>query len=506
MKRLLSVAAAATASALVLTGCGGSGGSGGAGSADTLRLGVVVNPTTWNPANADGGANTLFYQALYDSLLRLTPAGDVASGLAKSWSYNADRTVLTLKLREGAKLGDGTAVDSSLVEPNLTSVKSGSGGFAASLASLKSVTATDKTTVELHLSAPDPALLYNLGLGASYILPPSSLKGDGMTTKPAPTGPYSLDAAQTTAGTKYTFTKNTQYWDAASYPYKKLTYTVLPDDTARLNAVKSQQVDVIGGKTTMIDAAKSAGLDVKSAPLDMQGLVIADRAGKTVPALADVRVRQAINYAIDGAGILKSIDKGFGTHTTQIFNPKGEAYDPALNSRYPFDPNKAKQLLAEAGYKNGFTLPMASISPYWGAFEPVFKEQLGAVGIKVKFTTVQPADIISSFAKYPVFMVTWQTAKESYVDVLQMISKTSLINPQKTEDPKVESLVKMMQTGSDQERAAAGRKLSAYLVDQAWFDPWATVNNSVTIGDNSVKFDLQTGNVVPSLRFFTPAS
>ncbi|MFI6339827.1 ABC transporter substrate-binding protein [Streptomyces sp. NPDC050535] len=503
MKRSLPVAAAAAASVLVLAGCGGSSGS---GAADTLRLGVVLNPTTWDPANSDGGGNTLFFQALYDTLLRLTPAGDPAPGLAESWSYNADRTVLTLKLRQGAKLGDGTPFDSSMVEPNLTAIKDGSGGFAASLASLKSVKATDATTVELHLDAPDPGLLYNLGLGASYILPPAALKGDGLTTKPAPTGPYSLDAAGTIPGSKYTFTKNDKYWDSGSYPYKKLTYTVLTDDTARLNAVQSHQVDAVTGKTTMIEAAKSAGLNVESAPLDWQGLVIADRAGKMVPALADARVRRAINYAIDAAGIVKSIDKGSGTRSTQIFNPSGEAYDTALNSRYPYDPKKAKQLLAEAGYKDGFTLPMASFSSLWGAWEPVFKEQLGAVGIKVKFHTTQPSDIIKSFSEYPVFMVTWQTAKESYVDILQMLSKTSLINPQKTTDPKVESLVEKMQTGTDQERAAAGKQLSAYLVDQAWFNPWASLNNAVMIGGKSVKFDLQTGNLVPALRFITPAS
>ncbi|MFJ3777240.1 ABC transporter substrate-binding protein [Streptomyces sp. NPDC090075] len=504
-KRILPVAALATASVLVLAGCGGSA-SGGSGTADSLRLGVAANPTTWNPANSDGGVNTLFFQALYDSLLRLTPAGEVAPGLAKSWSYDANQTVLTLKLRQGAKLGDGTAFDSSLVAPSLLATKNGSGGFAASLASLKSVTAPDASTVELHLSTPDPALLYNLGLGASYILPPAALKGSGLTTKPAPTGPYSLDTAQTVAGSKYTFTKNAQYWDAASYPYKTLTLTVMADDTARLNAVQSKQVDAINGKITMIDAAKSAGLTTKSAPLDMQGLVIGDRAGKLVPALKDVRVRQAINYAIDGKGILKSIDKGYGTATSQIFNPNGEAYDPALNSRYPYNPQKAKQLLAAAGYKNGFTLPMASISAAWGSFEPVFKEQLDAVGIKVKFTTVQAADIIKAFSDYPVFMVTWQTAKESYVDVLQMLSRTSLINPQKTSDPKSEALIEKMRTGSEQERATAGKQLSAYLVDQAWFDPWATVNSSVVIANKSVEFDLQTGNVVPSLRFFTPAS
>ena len=218
---------------------------------------------------------------------------------------------------------------------------------------------------------------------------------------------------------------------------------------------------------------KASGWEVVTNRLDYQGLLLLDRAGSMNPALGDVKVRQAINYAFDREGMLQAVNNGFGTVTEQIFPKSSPAYDPALDTYYSYDPAKAKSLLAEAGYPNGFELEMPSTTLVGTTVFDLIAQQLGDVGITVKYTDVGNDFINAILApKYPATWMQlqedpneWQVAKFS-------ISPDGVFNPFHYTDATVDGYLTTIQNGTDAERGAAAKELNAYIVEQAWFAPW----------------------------------
>src|SRR5690606_4380646 len=129
-----------------------------------------------------------------------------------------------------------------------------------------------------------------------------------------------------------------------------------------MNAMKSGEVDTGIIEPKQIPEAENSGLNVTTFQVNWYGLSIFDRDGAMVPALADPRVGQAINYAIDEEAILGAVELGYGERTDQTFNTQSEAYSADYDDRYPFDPAQARELLKDAGYEDGFGVPMPSSS------------------------------------------------------------------------------------------------------------------------------------------------
>src|SRR6202007_2710547 len=138
-------------------------------------------------------------------------------------------------------------------------------------------------------------------------------------------------------------------------PFDKIVFKPLTDPTAILNALRSGQINgALMTNAKNIAPAESAGLTVnKNTPGDVDGVYIWDRGGTMVKALGNVKVRQALNYAFDKNAIVKTAKQGYGEPTTQVYNKDTAAFDSSYDGKYSYDPAKAKQLLAEAGYPNG---------------------------------------------------------------------------------------------------------------------------------------------------------
>ena len=135
--------------------------------------------------------------------------------------------------------------------------------------------------------------------------------------------------------------------------------SVYLDPTSMLNALQAGEVDAANlANNEALEQVESAGYTISSWEQSWYGLFLFDRAGTMNPALEDVSVRQAINYAFDAEGMLQAAGSGYGTQTGQIFPERSVGFDSALDSRYDFDPEKARELLAEAGYEDGLTLEM----------------------------------------------------------------------------------------------------------------------------------------------------
>ncbi|WP_228515216.1 ABC transporter substrate-binding protein [Agreia pratensis] len=499
-KRLVAVAAVV---ALGLTGCSASTGDSG-DSSGTLTIGGIVQASTFAAAQSNWANESPYMQAVYDTILTADTKGEVQPGLATKWEYNEDKTVLTLTLRDDVKFTDGTALDAEAVAQNLVRFRDGAGPNASYLVDMTDAVATDATTVTITLKAANPALLTYLTQNAGLVEAPSAFESADIQTVPVGSGPYTLDTAATVIGTSYVFNKNPDYWKPENQHYDKIVMNVYTDPTALLNAVKGGQVNATNTVNNN-DIAQMEASGFTSNPLELNwaGLTLMDRNGTVDPALSNVKVRQAINYAFDKDAMLKTVENGFGTPTTQVFPERSAAYDKSLDSAYDYDPAKAKELLAEAGYADGVTIQMPS-SPLLGTSTfTLIQQQLADVGITVEYG--EPgnnfiADILTP--KYPVVYIPLQQGGDW--ELIQfLISPTATFNPYKTSDDTVNGYIATVQNGTEEEAAKAAKDLNKYLVDNAWFAPWYRTQ-STYMTDANTSVVMQPGNAVPYLWNITP--
>jgi peptide/nickel transport system substrate-binding protein len=447
-------------------------------------------------------------QAVYDTLMKADPDNKVLPSLATEWKYNADKTVLDLTLRSDVKFTDGTAFNADAAAKNLIRFRDGNSPNKSFLVNLKDATAVDATHVKLTLKQSDPGLLNYLTQNAGMQESPANFDKPDEKTKPVGSGPYIMDSGATVIGSSYAFTKNPNYWNKEDQHYDKLVLKVYNDPTAMLNAVKGKQIN--GAKLINNDfnaQIKATGYGLVEWETDWTGLLLLDRGGKINQPMKDVRVRQAINYAVDKQGMLKAYGKGYGTLTTQIFPPKSPAYDPALDSKYDYNPTKAKELLAQAGYPNGFELSMPSTSRAGTTLFPLIAQQLKNVGITAKFTDAGTNFIPDILA--PKYAATWLALQQDPTDwqiINFELSPTATFNPFKTTDPKVTELIsKYHDAKTEAEAAPFIKELNAYTVDQAWFAPWYRIKSNYATDPNTTVV-AQNGNAYPYLWNFKPKS
>nr|WP_274636794.1 ABC transporter substrate-binding protein [Microbacterium bovistercoris] len=494
------------AAAVALTGCAGSGGGGGnAAASSTLTMGALSNVTSFDPAQAHLGHLMPIYQAAYDTLILREPDGTLAPMLATKWEYNADNTELTVDLRDDVTFTDGAKFDAEAAKANLDHFKSANGPDANEAKSIKDVAVVDPDTIKISLTEADPAMVYYLSQAAGFMGSPKALGGEAIKTDPVGSGPYVLDKAASVNGSQFTFTKNPKYWNKDLQKYDKVVFKVLSDMTARLNAIVSGQVDatLLDPKTS--GQADKAGLTLTKYPVDWQGLLLFDREGKTVPALGNVKVRQAINYAFDRETMLKEAMGGQGEVTAQVFGRTTQAYIPELDNAYPYNPTKAKQLLAEAGYPDGFTMTVPMLTGT-ESFMAMAKQQLADVGITVKYASAPIASYVPDIiaGKFP---VAWFSIfqGEPWVAIRQMITKDAAYNPFHITSSELQADIDAVQTGGDQSGELA-KKVNQYVTDNAWFAPWYRVNQLYYTNSKKVKVVAQVQQAVPNLYNYSPAS
>lgn len=505
-RRMIPVAAFISAAALALAGCA-AGGDPGEGEASSLTLGVFTEPTSYDPAQSGEGHFIPYYQATYDTLILREPDGTLSPMLATEWEYDEDLTELTLTLRDDVTFTDGEPFDAEAVKANLEHFQSANGPQAATLASLSGVEAVDDDTVVLTLAAPDPAFLIYLSNAAGFMASPEGIASGKIASEPVGTGPYTLDTANTVSGTQYTYVRNPDYW-GDELPYDTVVFKYFADETARLNALKAGQVNA-AAVTTVQSATEAEGSGFTQIPdyaTDWQGLTFFDRDGALTPELADARVRQALNYAFDREAMLESLMQGKGAVTSQIFNTASLGYDEALDEAYPYDPERARELLAEAGYPDGFTLPMPNLSAFDPAVIATIVQQLADIGVTVELTEVAPNDFISQIlgGNFPATFMSFFEPSD-WVLISQFIAPTATWNPLQSEDPTVTDLINTIQYSTGDEQAQATRQLNEYIVEQAWFAPFWRADQLWYLADGTTA-QPQAEQAAPSLYNWAPAN
>ncbi|GAA1763607.1 ABC transporter substrate-binding protein [Agromyces humatus] len=504
---LARVAAVTAATALIFTGCAAgspSGSEGASSGGGTLNIGAVLDIASWDPSQAHVGHALQPYQAPYDTLILREPDGTLSPMLATEWAYDEDQTALTVDLRDDVTFSDGEVFDAEAVKTNLDTFKAANGRQAAQLTAVDSVDVVDEDTVQINLSAPDPSFTYYLSQAAGLMGSPASLGTDEIAAEPVGTGPYVMDPAGSVVGSQYTFTPREDYWNHDLQKFDKIVFKVLTDPTARLNAIVSKQVDVTLLEARQTEQADAAGLELLESQVDWTGLLLFDRDGELNPALADVTVRQAINHALDRETMLEQIQLGYGTVTNQVFGPESGAYVDELDETYPYDPEKAKDLLAEAGYADGFDLVIPSFVGL-ESISAAITQQLGDVGIRVQTETVPVANIVSDFAagKYPVgYFFLFQG--EPWVAINQLISTEALYNPFDSTSPELQELIDAVHFGGD-EAGELAKDVNRYVTENAWFAPLYRLDQIVYVNPATITAEPQIQQAVPSIYNFAPA-
>jgi peptide/nickel transport system substrate-binding protein len=487
---------------LSVTGCA-AGGSSSSEPTETLRLAAQNAPTSFAIGNWAGGETYLF-TSVYDTIVTRDVDGTLIPAIAESWEYSNDNTVLTLKIRDGQTFTDGEALDAAAVVASLE-VSRTAPATSGRLASISTVEAVDPSTVTITLSAADAALLPTFSTDAGAVGAPEKLTDESSQLNPVGSGPYTLDQSATTVGSTYTLKRNPSYWDKDSYPFQTVTVQVIPDPTAVQNALQSGQIDYAGAtpETTSIFSDTSKYTVGSQNPQAIAGLWLADRAGTVVPELADLRVRQAINLALDREGVAENIQKGSNFPSNQIFNPNGKAFDKDRLSDTAYNVTNAKQLLADAGYADGFsvTMPSTFLST---TYESTISQQLADIGITVTWETVPFQDFYSKvFAgNYGMFFLYNGFGGDDSLDAKANLS--GVFNPFNTTTPELETLLKTANAAPTEDQGAAFQAVNKYLVDQAWFAPLGYTTGSY-VASTSITY---TPAAVASLnlRPFTLAS
>ncbi|MGW2288791.1 ABC transporter substrate-binding protein [Streptomyces phaeochromogenes] len=489
---------------LALTACGGgtdtatgAQDTGKAVPGDTLTVAEQQAPPTLNPGSLDLGFVD-FTMLSYESLFYLSPEGKVEPALARSWKYvGTGNTELSVTLRDGVKFADGTAVTADAVKASLDYAKKAQGNQAHYLTDA-TITATGPLALTIKLAKANPILptLLTQSYGIGQIISPKGLASASNLTPTRTSqgaGPYIYEPSDSVAGDHYTYTANPNYYNKSKQHYKKIVIRIVQNGQTAVNAMKTGQIDVYKGDYTSAASAKSAGMSTVGLPVILQGLSLIDRKGEVSKPLGDVRVRQAINYAINRDAVTKALLGSAGTPTTQTVIKGGDGYSEEMADYYPYDPAKAKELLKEAGYADGFELPvLAATFVGFDTMAQAIAGQLKKVGIEVKVTAVTS---ITSFVenqtnkKYPAVSGGF-TEEPMYLEGLDLFMPGSKVfNGFGSTSPELTKLFDEAAAAEPAERAKLDQQMQEYLVKNAWFAPVAftPVNYYVRPGIGGVK-------------------
>ena len=464
-KRLTVAVATAAVAAVALSGC--------SGSSNDSRLGQQQFGLGRRHADARhdrgvhhvrreqvrrGRTNRPYLQAVYDSLLHADPDGTIQPWLATEWEYNDDNTVLTMTLRDDVTFTDGTKFDASVAAQNLLRFRDGTSPQKGFLATLADAVAVDETTLELTLSAPNPSLLSFLAQNPGLQQSPATFDAPDEQTNPVGTGPYLLDTDATVVGSSYVFTKNPDYWAPEQQHYAKLVMNVYSTPTAVVNAISGGQIDgapLLDNST--IAQMEGAGFTAHDQELNFFGVLLFDRDGTIAPALGDVRVRQAINYAVDREALLEGSRTGLWRRDVvdllaRVFGVRRRPRRRTTTTT----PRRRKDLIAEAGYEEGeINLTMPSSALFAPATYALLTQYLADVGITVSEVNVAPTSFLGDLlqAKYAASVMSLKAAPTSWETITLDLLPNAGWNPFRTEDATVSELAAIVQTGSEEEAA-----------------------------------------------------
>jgi peptide/nickel transport system substrate-binding protein len=431
-KRFKLLVISILAISMFLAGCGDkaketSGGkkNSEASKKDTLVFARGGDSTSLDPITTTEGQTFLVTDNIFENLLNY---GDqdttVHPGLAESWEVSTDGLKYTFKLKQGVKFHDGTDFNADAVIFNFDRWMNGDadkfpyytmfGGFKKDDGHvIKEIKKVDDYTVEFDLKRPQAPFLKNLAMSPFGISSPTAVKkyGEKYRENPVGTGPFKF--VEWKQNDRITLEKNPDYWQKGLPKLNKVIIRVIPENTARLNALTNGEIDLMDGLNNSDEASVKANANLQV--IERPSMNVGYLGFTTTRKPFDNKlVRQALNYAIDKKSIIESFYGGQAIPAKNPMPPSIEGYNDEIQE-YPYDLEKAKALLKEAGYEKGFKMDLWAMPvarPYMPEAQKVaevIQESFSKIGVTAKIQSVDWATYLDKATKgeFDSFMLGW---------------------------------------------------------------------------------------------------
>ena len=355
----------------------------------SLVLCVGDEPPGLDPtASASAAIDRVVYANIMEGLIKVDRNGKFVPGLAAKWDVSPDGKVYTFQLRRGVKFHNGEIFNARVARWNLER------GAAADTKNahpeffrvIDKIETPDDFTLVVTLKDVDALFIVHMAEGDAVMLP---MKGyENTAAAPIGTGPFKF--AKWTRGDSVEMAKNVKYWNPALPYLDKVTYRFIKDPSAQVAALKAGDVDLIGwlfAPELAADIAMDKRFKVLSGASTSEVIMSTNNRAKPFD---NKLVRQAIAYAIDRQTVIDLVMAGYGTVIGSHWPPVTPYYKK-MSDRFPYNPQKAKELLAKAGYPGGFeaTIKLPAIYPYSQRAGEVIADMLGQIGIKLKIEIVE---------------------------------------------------------------------------------------------------------------------
>lgn len=503
--RLLSFMSLALVAVMAITGCAGSSGSGGKSTNLTVVGGTDIQSLDIHKVSDSPSFTAL--EHVNETLFKIEADGSLKPLLAETYALSNENKLATIKLRKDVKFTDGEPFNAAAVVKNLKRVMNPDtkSAFGFLLGNIEDVVAKDDLTVEIKLKTPFAPLQAVLGHGFTGMISPKLLDTpDKLATTTIGTGPFTVKEWK--KGEAVILTRNDNYWGKKS-AVAEMTFKMVKDDGARMVEVQSGNADVaVRVPPTDIARLKAdSKLTIEQTP-GLRTMFI--YLNVTKKPLDNVKVRQALNYAVDNDAIVNQVLNGMGRVSDSVIAPAIFGY--SAQKPYKRDLAKAKQLLKEAGHENGFTIELLHPTgryPQDAKIAEALKLQLAEVGIKVELKTMEWAQYIPHTAKpvnentVQMAMLAWSTpTMDADYGIYSLLHSSAHapagFNRGFYKNDKVDKLLADARASG---KADERKKLYAEAQKLIWEDaPWIFLQSEIQV--TAIRKDVKGFEVHPSER------
>jgi len=355
--------------------------------------------------NTAAAIDRVVYANIYEGLVKVDSSGNFLPGLANGWEVSADGRVYTFHLRKGVRFHNGEAFDAKVAKWNLERAADPKNGnpHPEYFDGIEAVEMPDSHTLIVRLKSVDALFIAHLAEGDAVMLP---MKGYGEAkSNPIGTGPFRF--VKWMRGDRVEMARYEEYWNPFLPYLDRVTFRFISDPAAQVAALKAGDIDVIG----YVAAPESAMLLEKDPRFKVYagtttGEVIMSTNNRAAP-FDNRLVRRAMAHAIDRQAVVELVMFGYGTPIGSHWSPSTPYYKD-LTNRFPYDPDKAKALLAEAGYPDGFkaTIKLPAIYSYSKRAGEVIADMMARVGIDLTIEIVEWGQWIDRIFKKKEYQLT----------------------------------------------------------------------------------------------------